>query len=119
MTISTRLTRSWGSTLISGTPIALVGTIRRPSRRIKVRCGARLRRLKKFPPLAPVAAKPAVWGRPEPLNAGSWFSESARFVGAARVSCSASATVTGVGAAEPSRATREPVTTISPPSSSI
>ena len=57
--------------------------------------------------------EPEFCGLIEPLKAGSWLSESARFCGATDSICCASSTVTGVGASAPDRITREPVTTSS------
>ncbi|WGG48154.1 hypothetical protein QC826_15525 [Rugamonas sp. DEMB1] len=110
MTMSTRLTSSCGSRLVSVAPLTADGAARRPSISTSVRCAPRLRRLRKAPELGPVDDTLPLAGVVEPRNTGSIDKALAMVPGEAALSCSAVTTVTGVGASEPSRMVRVPLT---------
>ena len=100
---------------MSTRPVIVEPTDRRPSSSTSVRTSPRLRRLSVLTPASPeLIARRELAGRVLPASAGCWLMKSARLlVGEVFRMSSSVSTVSGVGAAKPSRTTRLPVTTMS------
>src|ERR1700722_8845200 len=73
VTTSTRWIKSWGNSLMSGTPVTLAGTKRSPSIRVRVRMVPRPNRLKDTRPLGPPLVPLTLADWPvDPISEGSW-----------------------------------------------
>jgi hypothetical protein len=115
VTTSTRWTSDWGMVLTSTIPLAVEPTERRPLTSTRVRTVPRLRRLSALIPAWPLlSSRRELDGRIDAASAGSWLTKSAMLLVGELFSISSSVrTWSGVGAWNPSRTTRVPVTTIS------
>jgi hypothetical protein len=119
VTTSTLFTSACGMVLTSTRPVTVEATERRPSSSTSVRGSPRLRRLSALMPACPLdRLRRELPGRVDPASAGIWFTKSAMLLDGEEFWISSwVSTVTGVGAWNPSRMMRVPVTITSAPPS--